>query len=232
VCRGEVVGLVGQSGSGKTTLAMSVLRLLNHTGARIEGSVEILGEDVSRWNEPQMRKIRGRVVSLIPQSPADALNPALRLETHLREAWKAHSFQPWIDQKQYVDRLFTEAGLPPGVAFRHRLPHEISLGQAQRVLIVMALLHAPPLVIADEPTSSLDLITQHEILELLRRMKEAYNLGILYISHDLPAVATICDRIAVLEQGTIVESGPTRRLLEAPQHPYTRRLIEAAPKWR
>jgi ABC-type glutathione transport system ATPase component len=231
VFKGEILGLVGQSGSGKTTLALSSLKLLDYTGARVQGRMEIDGVDVSNWSERQMRTIRGRLVALIPQSPTEALNPALRLETHLREAWRAHSRAPWRDQASRIHELFESAGLPAGLDFRRRYPREISLGQAQRVLIVMALLHSPRLIIADEPTSSLDVVTQREVLDLLRKMREVYQLGMLYISHDLPAVATICDRIAVLHGGTIVETGASHRVLEAPQHPYTRQLIEAVPKW-
>jgi peptide/nickel transport system ATP-binding protein len=229
---GEIVGLIGQSGSGKTTIALGLLKLLDHAGARVSGRVEIGGTDISTWNESRMRSIRGKLVALVPQSPAAALNPALRLETHLREAWRAHSLKPWRDQAERVGRLFRSAGLPEDPHFLRRFPDQISLGQGQRLLIVMALLHSPRLVIADEPTSSLDMVTQAEVLDLLRRVSTENNLGMLFISHDLPAVATLCDRIIVLHGGRIVEDGPADEVLRTPKHSYTCRLVAAAPKWR
>ena len=229
---GEIVGLVGQSGSGKTTLALSLLKLLDHSGAHVSGRIEIGGTDVSLWNERQMRSIRGRLLALVPQSPASALNPALRLETHLRETWRAHSSQPWDTQVERVGELCRRDGLPCDRDFLRRFPGQISLGQGQRLLIVMALLHSPRLVVADEPTSSLDLVTQAEVLDLLRTIRDEHDIGMLFISHDIPAVATLCDRIAVLHGGRIVESGPVKEIVREPQHPYTQRLIAAAPKWR
>jgi ABC-type glutathione transport system ATPase component len=229
---GEIVGLLGESGSGKSTLALSVLKLLDQTGAQVQGTMNIAGMDISSWNERQMRSIRGRLVAVIPQSPAAALNPALRLETHIKEAWRAHSSEPWRLQKQRVLNLIRHAGLPQEPEFLRRFPGEVSLGQGQRVLIVMALLHSPRLLIADEPTSSLDVITQSEVLALLRSIRDENGLGILFISHDLPTVAAFCDRIAILHEGRIVENGPVHEVLNAPRHPYTRQLVEAAPKWR
>jgi ABC-type glutathione transport system ATPase component len=229
---GEIVGFVGESGSGKTTLAMSLLRLLDPSSATVRGRIEVDGIDILSWNERRMRTIRGSIVALVPQSPASALNPQLRLETHLKEAWNAHSRQPWDSQVPRVEALFRRAGLPFHRDFLRRFPGQISLGQGQRLLIVMALLHSPRLLIADEPTSSLDLVTQAEVLKLLRVIRNENDLGMLFISHDIPAVATVCDRIAVLYGGRVVESGSVRQVLSAPEHPYTRRLIDAAPKWR
>jgi len=182
-------------------------------------------------NERQLRNIRGRGVSLIPQSPAIALNPALRIGTQLREAWRAHSSLPWSTQKQRIEHLFTSAGLPDEEAFLKRFPTEISVGQAQRVLIVMSLLHSPPLLIADEPTSALDVITQRDVLDLFARIGNEHQMGMLFISHDLPVVAALCSRIAILYGAEIVESGPTVEILNSPNHSYTKRLVTAVPKW-
>jgi ABC-type dipeptide/oligopeptide/nickel transport system ATPase component len=229
VLPGEIVGLVGESGSGKSTLALALLRLLDHTGARVSGRTVLLGNDLMSCREAELRDIRGRVASLIPQSPSGALNPALRLGTHLREAWRAHSRESWSSQR--VAHLFASAGLPAEYSFLRRFPGEISVGQAQRVLLVMALLHSPALLIADEPTSALDVITQREVLDLLARIRREYRMSILFISHDLVMVPALCDRLAVLHGGEIVESGPVNEVLAAPKHPYVRRLIEAIPKW-
>jgi ABC-type glutathione transport system ATPase component len=226
---GEFVGLVGESGSGKTTLALAILRLLDHAGARVLGPTVLFGQDLEGRNERGMREIRGRLASLIPQSPTTALNPGLRIETQLSEAWRAHSREPWSSQKERVTLLLDSVGLTPPEAFLKRFPREISVGQAQRVLIVMALLHAPPLLIADEPTSALDAITQREILDLLVRIGKEHHMSMLFISHDLLTVATLCDRLAILHGGEIVESGPVNQILASPEHPYTKRLIAAAP---
>jgi oligopeptide transport system ATP-binding protein len=228
---GETVGLVGQSGSGKSTLALAILRLLNHTGARVSGRTMLLGQDLTCCDERRMRDIRGRLASLVPQSPATALNPALRIGTQLREAWLAHSREPWSSQEDRVAKLLTSVGLSPGEAILKRFPSEISVGQAQRVLIAMALLHAPPLLIADEPTSALDVITQREVLDLLTRIGKEHHMSMLFISHDLLTVAALCHRLAILHEGEIVECGPVKEVLNAPKHPYTKRLIAAVPKF-
>lgn len=227
----ETIGLVGASGSGKSTLALAILRLLDHTGARIGGRTMLLGQDLMTMGERQLQTVRGRLVSLIPQSPAAALNPAMRIGTQLREAWRTHSAEPWSSQQERMAGLFANVGLTPGKAFLKRFPSEISVGQAQRVLIMMALLHSPPVLIADEPTSALDVITQREVLDLLARTGRERHMSMLFISHDLPAVVGLCHRLAILHDGEVVESGPVKSVLSAPRHPYTRRLIEAVPKW-
>jgi ABC-type glutathione transport system ATPase component len=227
---GEIFGLIGQSGSGKSTLAHAILRLLDTAGARISGRISLLGHDVMKATERQLRDIRGRQVSLVPQSPAAALNPALRIGTQVREAWKAHSREPWSDQQPRVMDLLASAGLPATPEFLRRFPREISVGQAQRILVVMALLHSPALVLADEPTSAVDVITQKDVLDMIVRMS-AKGTSMLLISHDLPAVAALCQRIAILHEGIIVECGPVGQVLTSPAHPYTRKLIQAVPKW-
>ena len=189
------------------------------------------GFEVITEDERRMREIRGRRVSLIPQSPLSALNPYLRLETQLREAWRAHSRESWRTQNDRIAHLFDSAGLPHDERFLRRFPREVSIGQAQRVLIVMALLHSPALLIADEPTSALDVITQRDVLDLLKRIGTERQMGMLFISHDLPTVASLCSRIAILHGGEIVERGPTQEVLRLPSHPYTRRLVDAVPKW-
>jgi ABC-type dipeptide/oligopeptide/nickel transport system ATPase component len=226
----EIVGLVGGSGSGKSTLALAILRLLDRTGARVRGRISLLGEDLTRYREAEMRAVRGRLVSLIPQSPATALNPALRIGTQLREAWRAHSRESWSAQQQRVTGLLESVGLSPDEEILKRYPGQISVGQAQRALIVMALLHAPALLIADEPTSALDLVTQREILDLLVTIRKTHQTSILFISHDLPAVVEICDRLAILHDGRIVECGPVKDVLTNPAHPYTKQIVAAAPR--
>jgi ABC-type dipeptide/oligopeptide/nickel transport system ATPase component len=212
-------------------MALAILGLLGHTGAVVSGSMMLLGRDLMDCDQNQLREVRGRLISLVPQSPVAALNPALRVETQLREAWRAHSREPWSGQKERVARLLEGAGLSSPEEFLRRFPRQLSVGQAQRVLIVMALLHAPPLLIADEPTSALDVITQREVLDLLANIAAERQMSMLFISHDLPTVAAICHRLAILHTGEIVECGPVGQMLANPQHSYTRQLIAAAPKW-
>ena len=222
---------MGQSGSGKSTMALGILGLLDHTGAGVSGRTMLLGRDLMNCDQNQLRDVRGRLISLVPQSPVAALNPALRIETQLREAWRAHSREPWSGQKERVARLLEGSGLSSPEALLRRFPRQISVGQAQRVLIVMALLHGPPLLIADEPTSALDVITQREVLDLLANIATERKMSMLFISHDLPIVVAICHRLAILHMGEIVECGPVKEVLLNPQHPYTQQLIAVAPKW-
>jgi ABC-type glutathione transport system ATPase component len=224
---GEILGLVGESGSGKSTLAFSILRLLDCARARVTGTTLLDGTDIMSLPEREMRKVRGRQLALIPQSASSSLNPALRVGTHLREAWKAHCNSSWSAEIPRVAELLRSCGLPDDDSFLRRYPNQISVGQAQRVLIVMALLHKPALLIADEPTSALDIVTQREVLELLRQINVGQGMGILFVSHDLGAVAALCHRIAILHGGRIVESGPVRDVIASPSHAYTRSLVSA-----
>jgi ABC-type dipeptide/oligopeptide/nickel transport system ATPase component len=228
---GEIVGLVGQSGSGKTTLGMAIPRLVSASAARVSGRLLFRGEDLLSYTQRRMRSIRGKDIGVVFQGAQSALNPALRLGTQLREVWRAHrSRWEWKARGQeHAKELLRAMGLPADDAFLRRYPAEISIGQAQRVLIAMAVMHSPALVIADEPTSALDIVTQAEVLKLLRELRDNLGTSVLFISHDLGAVASLCDRIAILFNGAIVETIRAERLFSEPQHPYTRSLIEAIP---
>jgi ABC-type dipeptide/oligopeptide/nickel transport system ATPase component len=227
---GEILGLAGQSGAGKSTLALALFRLLEHTGARITGSIALLGSELLTKSERQMREVRGRVISLVPQSPAAALNPALRIGTQIREVWRAHSKDP-AGLAVRLSSLMASAALPGDEQFLRRYPAQISVGQAQRLLIVMALLHNPALIVADEPASALDAMTQRDVLGLLGRLNRDLGASVLFISHDLPSIRALCHRVAVLHEGTIVECGPVEQVFQNPEHPYVRQLIQAIPKW-
>jgi ABC-type dipeptide/oligopeptide/nickel transport system ATPase component len=223
--RGEILGLVGQSGSGKSTLALAVLRLLDFKGGRATGEIRFLGRDLMRLPEQDMRRLRGREIGLVLQSPIAALNPCLRIGAQLREAWQVHA-----GGEAPVAELLKSVSLPAEEGFLRRYPRQLSVGQAQRVLIAMAILHRPALLIADEPTSALDSITQSEILQLFAGLSRTLEMGVLYVSHDLLAVASLCHRVAILYGGEIVETDTTERIFRSPSHPYTRRLIQALPK--
>jgi ABC-type glutathione transport system ATPase component len=226
---GEAVGVVGGSGSGKSSMALALLGLLWFKGGAARGEVLFDGRDLLRASEREMREIRGRRIAFVPQSPVSSLNPALRIEAQLMEAWRAHRSGPRAEGECEIRRAVEQVGLPAVPAFLRSRPGEISVGQAQRVLIAMAILHKPELLIADEPTSSLDVISQAGILSLLARLSRDLGMACLYISHDLPSVAHFCRRVAILHQGRVVEFEETETLFAAPSHPYTRALLDAMP---
>jgi ABC-type glutathione transport system ATPase component len=222
---GEILGLVGESGSGKSTIALALLRLLDHKGGKIQGKILFDGRDLVALRPGEMRQIRGREIALVLQSPLSSLNPVLRIGTQIAEAWRAHN-----SEKQWKDRaleLFDLVNLPAEEGFLSRYPRQLSVGQAQRVLIAMAILHQPRLLIADEPTSALDAITQAEILELFRRLNRQLNMAMLFISHDLLSVASLCSKIAILQRGKIIECGPTEQMFRDPRTEDTRALLQA-----
>jgi ABC-type glutathione transport system ATPase component len=228
--RGEVLGLVGQSGSGKSTLAMAILGLLDRKQSSIEGRIEFGGCNLLEQRESEMRKLRGSQIALVLQSPLSSLNPALKIRTQLQETWRAHASGPREQCDQAIRAALESVSLPPTDEFLRKYPAQMSVGQAQRVLIAMATIHRPELLIADEATSALDVITQSDILKLFRRLNRALGMSVLYISHDLASVAEICDRIAILHEGQIVETGTAQQVLTAPQHEYTQRLMAAMPR--
>ena len=222
---GDIVGLVGESGSGKSTLALALMRLLEFRGGQAAGDLSFRGRNLLELSQRQMRAVRGREIALVLQSPLSALNPAMRIGRQMLEAWRAHhGGSP--DLLEALDAV----NLPPEQPFLDRYPSELSVGQAQRVLIAMAILHRPALLIADEPTSALDAVTQSEILNLLSRLNRQMGMAVLYISHDLLSVASFCQRIAILRQGQIVETNSSEEIFSRPRHPYTQALLGAIPK--
>jgi len=227
---GEIVGLVGQSGSGKSTLALAILRLLYLKGGTTRGNLLFKGEDLSAKSESQMRSLRGREISIVLQSPLSSLNPTLRIGSQLSEAWRAHATGTREECAPAISNALASVSLPNDAGFLRRYSSQLSVGQAQRVIIAMAVLHHPSLLIADEATSALDTITQSEILRLFAQLNRELGMGILYISHDLLSVAALCHRIAILNAGEIVECGPPSQIFGAPQHGYTQKLVAALPR--
>ena len=230
--RGEIVGLVGESGSGKSTLALALLQLLELKGAKVQGEVTFQGENLLHKKESQLRDIRGRQMSVVLQSPLTSLNPALRVGTQLKEAWRAHAIGTGGECHAAVGAALRSVSLPDDEEFLKRRPSQLSVGQGQRVIIAMAILHRPALLIADEPTSALDTITQAEILSLFARLNRELEMAILYISHDLLSVAALCHRVAILRDGEIVECDGPDAIFDSPRHPYTQKLIAALPRRR
>jgi len=228
---GEIMGLVGESGSGKSTMALAILRLLYLKGCQQSGTIDFRGRDLMALSEAEMRAMRGKDIALVLQSPLSSLNPALKIGTQLKESWRTHANNSAKPFESMIPELMARVSLPSENGFLQRYPKEISVGQAQRVLIAMAIMHRPALLIADEPTSALDIITQKEILELFRRLSRELKMALLFISHDMPAVASLCDRMAILRYGEIVECNETSEILKNPQHPYTKQLLASVPKF-
>jgi ABC-type dipeptide/oligopeptide/nickel transport system ATPase component len=229
IAKGEIVGLVGQSGSGKSTMALAILGLLDTKSANTSGTITFSATDLLQLSESQMRNIRGRSLGLVLQSPLTALNPALKIRTQMKEAWRAHAKGTSSECDVAIENALSSVSLPHDKEFLKRYPSQLSVGQAQRVLIAMAVIHRPALLIADEPTSALDVITQSEILTLFARLNRESGMSILYISHDLPSVAGICHRVAILHGGEIVECNSTEQIFTMPQNAYTQRLIASLP---
>jgi len=228
--QGEILGLVGQSGSGKSTLSLAILRLLHLKRGVARGKLSFKGQDLFAKTEAEMRFLRGREMSIVLQSPLSSLNPVLRIGAQLSEAWRAHSSGSRDACAAAISKALANVSLPNDSDFLRRKSSQLSVGQAQRVIIAMAILHRPSLLIADEPTSALDTITQSEILRLFAQLNRELGMGILYISHDLLSVAVLCHRIAILNAGEIVECGPPSQIFGAPQHPYTQKLVAALPR--
>jgi ABC-type dipeptide/oligopeptide/nickel transport system ATPase component len=228
---GEIMGLAGQSGSGKSTFALTVLGLLDRKNARVTGRVQFAGKNLIGCGESELRAIRGREVSLVPQSPLASLNPCLRLATQFKEAWNTHRPEAKSSWQEEALAALQAASLPAEEDFLRRYPRELSVGMAQRVLIALAVLHRPKLLIADEATSALDLITQAEILKLFKQLSASYGMSLLFITHDLAAAASVCDRLGILYNGEMVEAGPPEQILRRPVHPYTARLVAALPNF-
>jgi peptide/nickel transport system ATP-binding protein/oligopeptide transport system ATP-binding protein len=230
VGRGEVVGVVGESGSGKSATSLSILRLLPPRGRIARGRVLLGGTDLGALAEAEMRAVRGRRIAMIFQDPMASLNPYLRVEDQLAEGGVLHL---GLSRKEAISRavaLLDRVGIPDARARARGYPHELSGGMRQRVMIAMALLCDPELLIADEPTTALDVTIQAQILELIAELVRERDLSVLFITHDLGVVAEVADRVLVMYAGRIVESGPARAVLARPLHPYSLALLRSVPR--
>jgi peptide/nickel transport system permease protein len=227
VRRGEVHGLIGESGSGKTQTAWSVLRLLPAGGEILEGSICLDGEDLSRVSSAEMRDIRGGRIAYIPQEPMSNLDPSFTIGSQLTEPMRTKLGVSKTEAKARALKLLGQVGIPNPERTFASYPHELSGGMAQRVLIAGAVSCEPDLIIADEPTTALDVTIQAEILDLLRELQHELGVTILIVTHNFGVVADLCDRVSVMQKGRIVETGPARAIFADPQHPYTRSLFDA-----
>ena len=226
---GQSVAIVGESGSGKSTTAMSILGLLPGTGKVTGGEILFEGEDITHFTNKQYEALRGNKIGLVPQDPMSNLNPVWRIGTQVEESLKANNVVEGSERHQRVVELLEEAGLPDAERRAKQYPHEFSGGMRQRALIAVGLAARPKLLIADEPTSALDVTVQKTILDHLEHLTEELGNAVLFITHDLGLAAERAEHLIVMHRGRIVESGPSREILRSPQHPYTRRLVDAAP---
>lgn len=227
---GEILGLVGESGSGKTATAMSICGLLTRQRAELSGKLTLDGVDLLNAPEAALRSMQGRVFSVVFQEPMTSLDPLMRVGKQVEEGLRVHAKLSRAQRRQLALEAMAQADLPEPEALYRRYPHELSGGQLQRIMIAAAIVTHPKLLIADEPTTALDVTAQSQILELLQRLNREQHMAILFISHNLQVVRRLCSTAAVMKDGKIVERGATDALFRSPQHPYTQRLIAAIPK--
>ena len=229
IAPGETLGLVGESGSGKSVTAFAILRLLQPPGRVAGGQVLFEGRDLLALSEREMRAVRGARISLIFQEPMTALNPVMRVGDQIAEALTVHGLASGADARARAVELLEAVHITDAARRARDYPHQLSGGMRQRVMIAIALACKPPLIIADEPTTALDVTIQAQVLELLRELKARFNLAVLLITHDFGVIAEMADRVAVMYQGSLVEQGPVRQILREPAHEYTRSLLASIP---
>ena len=228
----EILCIVGESGSGKSISANAIMGLLPHYLKPQSGSILFKGRDLLQQSEETLRALRGKDIGMIFQEPMSALNPVMMVGEQIAEVMAVHGAYTGSGRNQRVLELLEFVGLPDPAALQHAYPFRLSGGQRQRVMIAMALALEPAILIADEPTTALDVTTQAQILALIKRIQASMGMGVMFITHDFGVVADIADRVAVLEKGILVEQGPAAQVLNHPRHPYTRRLIDAVPHGR
>jgi oligopeptide/dipeptide ABC transporter ATP-binding protein len=229
VRRGEVLGLVGESGCGKSVTSLSIMGLVAHPGEVVAGNVLFGGRNITEMSPDEVRKLRGEHISMIFQQPTSALNPVHRTGAQIREVFELHRDWSKDVEEEKVVEMLKKVGIPDPDSRAKAYPHEMSGGMAQRIMIAMALACEPELLIADEPTTALDVTIQAQILDLIRDLQESSNTAVVLITHDLGVVAEMADRIAVMYAGEIVEETDVSTLFKEPKHPYTRGLIASIP---
>ena len=228
---GETLGLVGESGAGKSTIAKALLGVLPRTVRITEGEILFEGRDLRTLPQRETRAIFGDAIALVPQDPMTALNPGRRIEAQLTDGLRLRRGMTARAAHERALELLTEVHIADPERMLRSYPHQLSGGMRQRVLIAAAFALEPRIIVADEPTTALDVTVQKQILRLIRRMQEAHGTAVLFVTHDLGVVAQICDRVTLLFAGAVIESGPTADILSAPRHPYTRALIAAGPRY-
>ena len=227
--KGETLGLVGESGSGKSVTAFSIIRLVQDPGRIVSGRILFQGKDLMALSEEEMRQVRGAGIGFVFQEPMAALNPVMKVGAHIAEALLVHGLVTRADARGRAIELLRAVKIVDPERRVDDYPHQLSGGMRQRVMMAIAIACRPPLVIADEPTTALDVTVQAQILDLLREMKREFDLSLLLITHDFGVIAETADRVAVMYRGKIVEQGPVRDIFRNPQHPYTKGLLASIP---
>ena len=231
VPRGTIVGLVGESGCGKSVTSLSIMRLLNFTSGKVtKGEFIFEGQDLQQLPEKEMRTIRGGKMSMIFQEPMSSLNPAMRIDKQMIEGIRLHTDLTKEQARERAAKILQQVGIPDPERVLKNYPHQLSGGMSQRVMIAMAMSCNPELLIADEPTTALDVTIQAQILDLMKKIQQEEGMSILLITHDLGVVAEMCSRVIVMYAGEIVEEAPVDILFNHPSHPYTVGLIASVPK--
>jgi peptide/nickel transport system ATP-binding protein len=230
VQKGEIFGLVGETGCGKTVTGLSILRLLPRSARIPQGQIIFEGEDLLHLPKHEMENVRGGEIAMIFQDPSSSLNPVFSIGSQIERVVRQHLPMSSAGARQHAAEMLEAVGLPDVKRILGSYPHQLSGGMQQRVMIAMALSCRPRLLIADEPTTALDVTIQAQILRLLRDLQKRMDFSVILITHNLGVVAQTCDRLAVLYAGSVVESGTTREIFNDPQHPYTRGLMNAIPK--
>ncbi|MFP3390527.1 ABC transporter ATP-binding protein [Brevibacillus sp. SIMBA_040] len=226
--KGEALGIVGESGCGKSVASLSMMRLLGKNG-QIEGSIQLNGKELLAFSEKEMQRLRGKEMAMIFQEPMTSLNPVLTIGKQMSEGLEKHEGMKRAEAKEKVVELLTQVGISRANEIYHEYPHRLSGGMRQRVMIAMAIACSPKLLIADEPTTALDVTIQAQILDLIQKVRREMGMSLIMITHDLGVVAETCDRVMVMYAGQVIESADVRSLLRNPKHPYTIGLIQSTP---
>jgi oligopeptide/dipeptide ABC transporter ATP-binding protein len=230
IAPGEIVGLIGESGSGKSLTCRSVMRLIARPGRVAGGSITFDGRDVLAFSHQELRDFRAHDVGMIYQDPFSSLNPVFRVRDQIVETLRCNLDMDKSQAREHAVELLDHVGIPDPARRALSYPHELSGGMRQRVMIALATASRPRLLLADEPTTALDVTTQAQILALLTRLRDEREMAVLLVSHDFGVIAQVCDRVCVMYGGHVVETGPLERIYNAPQHPYTRALLESVPE--
>ena len=230
VMPGEIFGIVGETGCGKSITGLSVMQLLPEIGSTPKGSITFDGLDILSQTEAEMRNIRGQQIAMIFQDPTTSLNPVFTIGQQMERVIRTQLGLSKKEAQQRTEEMLSAVGLPDVARIRKSYPHQLSGGMKQRAMIAMALSCNPKLLIADEPTTALDVTIQAQILTLLKALQAKFNIAIVFITHNLGVVAQVCDRVAVLYAGRVAESGPTEKIFSEPHHPYTKGLLAAVPR--
>ncbi len=227
--RGEILGIVGESGSGKSVTSLSIMRLVDHPGRVVGGTMRFEGRDLLTLNREEMRQLRGRRMSMIFQEPGTSMNPVLTVGFQIGEAIRSHERVPAEEVRRRTIELMDMVGIPDAKQRLRQYPHQFSGGMLQRLMIAMGLALSPSLLIADEPVTALDVTIQAQILDLLKQLRDTTDAAVLLITHDMGVVAETCDRVVVMYLGAIVEEAPVTELFDNPKHPYTQGLLGSIP---